>query len=326
MMLKQRVLLGLLMVCFTQGTLAQPSYPSKPIRIIVPFVAGGPTDVLARAVAPELAQALGVPVLIENKGGAGGGIGMDMLAKSAPDGYSLVLGLTGTNSINPYLYKNLPYDPITSFTPVAPLVSFVNAFMCNLKLPVNNVAELVAYAKANPQAISSGSGGNGTTAHLSLEVLKFISGAPIQHVPYKGTSPAMNDVIGGNLACMFDVLATSIPQIKAGTVKALAVTGGKRSRYVPDIPTMTESGLPGYDDTVSDLWYGLFAPAHTPQPIVERLNAEINQAMNTQAVKERMFAQGFERLKMSPEEFAAFLRVDLDKWGKVVRAAGIQAE
>jgi tripartite-type tricarboxylate transporter receptor subunit TctC len=224
------------------------------------------------------------------------------------------------------LYSKLPYDPIKSFAPVAPLVSFVNAFMCNLKLPVSNVAELVTYAKANPNAISSGSGGNGTTAHLSLEVLKFISGAPIQHIPYKGTSPAMNDVIGGNLACMFDVLATSIPQIKAGTVKALAVTGGKRSRYLPEIPTMTESGLPGYDETVSDLWYGLFAPAQTPKAIVDRLNAEVDKAMNTTAVKERMAAQGFERLKMTSDEFAVFLRADLDKWGKVVKAAGIRPE
>ena len=308
------------------SALAQSAYPIKPLRIIVPFVPGGPTDVLARAVAPELSQSLGVPVIIENKGGAGGGIGMEALAKAAPDGYSLALGLTGTNSINPYLYSRLPYDPITSFIPVAPLVSFVNAFMCNLKLPVSNVAELVTYAKANPNAISSGSGGNGTTAHLSLEVLKFISGAPIQHIPYKGTSPAMNDVIGGNLACMFDVLATSIPQIKAGTVRALAVTGGKRSRYLPEVPTMTESGLPGYDDTVSDLWYGLFAPAQTPKAIVDRLNAEVDKAMNTAAVKDRMSAQGFERLKMTPVEFALFLRADLDKWGNVVKAAGIRPE
>jgi len=308
------------------SALAQSAYPIKPLRIIVPFVPGGPTDVLARAVAPELSQSLGVPVIIENKGGAGGGIGMEALAKAAPNGYSLALGLSGTNSINPYLYSRLPYDPITSFIPVAPLVSFVNAFMCNLKLPVSNVAELVTYAKANPNAISSGSGGNGTTAHLSLEVLKFISGAPIQHIPYKGTSPAMNDVIGGNLACMFDVLATSIPQIKAGTVRALAVTGGKRSRYLPEVPTMTESGLPGYDDTVSDLWYGLFAPAQTPKAIVDRLNAEVDKAMNRAAVKDRMSAQGFERLKMTPEEFALFLRADLDKWGNVVKAAGIRPE
>ena len=325
-MLKYKWFAVFVLALFGASAFAQPSYPSKPIRIIVPFVPGGPTDVLARAVAPELSQSLGVPVIIENKGGAGGGIGMEMLAKAAPDGYSLVLGLTGTNSINPYLYSKLPYDPIKSFAPVAPLVSFVNAFMCTLKLPVTNVAELVAYAKANPNAISSGSGGNGTTAHLSLEVLKFISGAPIQHIPYKGTSPAMNDVIGGNLSCMFDVLATSIPQIKAGTVKALAVTGGTRSRYLPEVPTMTESGLPGYDETVSDLWYGLFAPAGTPQAIVERLNTEVDQAMSTSAVKERMAAQGFERLKMSPEEFAVFLRADLDKWGKVVKAAGIRAE
>jgi tripartite-type tricarboxylate transporter receptor subunit TctC len=305
---------------FSQG------YPNKPIRWLIPFSAGGPTDVLARAIAPKLSEALGVPVIVENKLGAGGSLAMDAVAKAAPDGYTIGMGHTGTQSINPHIYAKLPYDSLKDFAPITPVVSYVNVLVVNPNVPVKTVGELVAYAKANPEKVSFASGGTGATNHLSGELLKAVTGAPMLHVPYKGSAPALVDVIAGNATCMFDILVTSLPQIRAGKVRALAVTSAKRSHYAPDIPTMRESGVEGYEEAGSDLWFGVFAPAGTPKPIVDRLNAELVKALKTPEVVERIRVQAYEIWTLTPEEFAAFLRVEYAKWGKIVKLAGAKAD
>ena len=318
-------LAGLALAVAGTAALAQ-NFPNKPIRWLIPFSAGGPTDVLARAIAPKLGESLGVAVLVENRVGAGGSLAMDAVAKAAPDGYTIGMGHTGTQAINPHLYAKLPYDPLKDFAPITPVVSYVNVLVVNPNVPAKTVAELVAYAKANPGKANFASGGNGATNHLSGELLKALTGAPMVHVPYKGSAPALTDVIAGNATCMFDILVTSLPQIRSGKVRALAVTSGKRSPYAPEIPTMREAGVPGYDEAGSDLWFGAFAPAGTPKPIVDRLHAELVKALATPEVSERIRAQAYDTWTLSPEEFAAFLRTDHAKWGKVVKLAGAKAE
>ena len=308
------------------GAASAQNYPNKPIRWLIPFSAGGPTDVLARAIAPKLGESLGVAVLVENRVGAGGSLAMDAVAKAAPDGYTIGMGHTGTQAINPHLYAKLPYDPLKDFAPITPVVSYVNVLVVNPNVPAKTVAELVAYAKANPGKANFASGGNGATNHLSGELLKALTGAPMVHVPYKGSAPALTDVIAGNATCMFDILVTSLPQIRAGKVRPLAITSSKRSPYAPDIPTMKEAGVTGYDEAGSDLWFGVFAPAGTPKPVVDRLHAELVKALATPEVSERIRAQAYDTWTLAPEEFAAFLRTDHAKWGKVVKLAGAKAE
>ena len=311
---------------FASGhALAQP-YPNKPIRWLIPFSAGGPTDVLARAIAPKLSESLGVPVIVENKVGAGGSLAMDAVAKAAPDGYTIGMGHSGTQSINPHLYAKLPYDPVKDFAPVTPVVSYVNVLVVNPNVPVKTVAELVAYATANPDKVSFASGGTGATNHLSGELLKAVTGAPMLHVPYKGSAPALVDVMAGNATCMFDILVTSLPQIRGGKVRALAVTSAKRSSYAPDIPTMRESGITGYEEAGSDLWFGVLAPAGTPKPVIDRLHAELVKALKTPEVSERIRAQAYDVWTLAPEEFSNFLRTDFARWGKVVKFAGAKAD
>ncbi len=308
------------------GAASAQNYPNKPIRWLIPFSAGGPTDVLARAIAPKLGESLGVAVLVENRVGAGGSLAMDAVAKAVPDGYTIGMGHTGTQAINPHLYAKLPYDPLKDFAPITPVVSYVNVLVVNPNVPAKTVAELVAYAKANPGKANFASGGNGATNHLSGELLKALTGAPMVHVPYKGSAPALTDVIAGNATCMFDILVTSLPQIRSGKVRALAITSSKRSPYAPDIPTMREAGVQGYDEAGSDLWFGVFAPAGTPKPVVDRLHAELVKALATPEVSERIRAQAYDTWTLAPEEFAAFLRTDHAKWGKVVKLAGAKAE
>lgn len=302
------------------------AYPSKPITWLIPFSAGGPTDVLARAVAPKLSEALGVTVIVENRPGAGGGTAMVALAKAKPDGYTIGMGHTGTHAINPHLYKSLPYDPVKDFQPITPLVSYVNVLVVNPGLPVKTVAELVALAKSDPQRVTFASGGLGTTNHLSGEVLKALTGAPMTHIPYKGSGPALIDVMGGNVSCMFDILVTSLPQIRADKVRALAVTSAKRSPHAPDIPTMKEAGIEGYDQAGSGLWFGVFAPAGVPDTIVNRLNAELVKAMKTPQVQEQMRLQAYDEWTLSPAEYAAQLRADIAKWEPIVKASGAKLE
>ena len=309
------------------GPAAAQAWPAKSIKWIVPFPPGGPTDTLSRAVAQKLGEALGQPVVIENRGGAGGGLGMDALAKSPPDGYTIGLSTTGTHAINPALYgAKIPYDALKDFTPLTLAVSYVNILVINPNHPAKNVRELVDYAKANPGKVSFGSAGNGASNHLSGEVLKALTGAPMQHIPYKGSAPALTDVMAGNITFMYDIPNTSLPQIRAGRVRALAVTSPKRSPYAPEIPTMEEAGVPGYAEAGSDLWMGIMGPSGIPKPIAARLNAELIRVMRSPEVRERIRGQYFDPWTSTPEEFAAVIRADFAKWGKIVKASGARID
>ena len=303
------------------------AFPSKPIKWIVPFPAGGPTDSFSRPVAKKMSELVGQPVIVENIPGAGASIGMDRLAKSPPDGYTIGLATTGTHCINPHVYgKRLPHDPLKDFTPLTLAVKYTNVLVVNPKVPAKNVQELVAYAKANPGKVYFGSAGNGSSNHLSGELLKYITGSPMTHVPYKGSAPALTDVIAGNLTFMFDILVTVLPQVQAGKVRPLAVTSEKRSPYAADIPTMAESGVSGFTEAGSDLWFGIVGPAGITKAIAQTLNARLIEAMQTSEVRERMSAQAFELWTSTPEEFARVIRRDYDKWGKIVKAAGVKAD
>ena len=303
------------------------SYPSKPLRWIVPFPPGGSTDGFSRPLAAKLSELLGQPVVVENIGGAGASIGSDRIAKAAPDGYTIGLATTGSHAINPHIYgAKLPHDTIRDFTHIALAVSYVNVLVVNPNVPAKTVAELIAYAKANPGKVSFGSAGNGSSNHLSGEVLKVLTKAPMEHIPYKGSGPAMTDVMAGNITFMFDVLITSIPQMNAGRVRALAVTSAKRSPYVPEVATMDESGVPGYNEAGSDLWFGIVGPAGIPKPIVARLNEKLIEALRAPDMRQRIRIQAFDLWTSTPEEFTAVLKSDHAKWGKIVRAAGARID
>jgi len=305
------------------GAAAQAqTWPAKPIRWIVPFPAGGPTDSFSRPVAQKLSEELGVPVLIDNRAGAGGGIGVDAVAKSAPDGYTIGLGTTGTHAINPALYSRLAYDPLKDFAPLTLAVAYTNILVINPGMPIRNVGELVAYAKANPAKVTFGSAGNGSSNHLSGELLKSFTSAPMQHVPYKGSAAALTDVMAGNITYMFDILVTSIPQIRAGKVRALAITAPRRSPYIPEVPTMTESGVPGFDTVGGNLWFGMFAPAGTPRDVVTKLNLALVKALHQPEVREKMAAQAFDIVGSTPEEMMATMKSDHQNWAKVVKETG----
>ncbi|HTO49430.1 MAG TPA: tripartite tricarboxylate transporter substrate binding protein [Burkholderiales bacterium] len=308
------------------GACAQP-YPSKPIRYIVPFPPGGPTDTFSRALTAQLGEALGQPVVVENVPGAGASIGMDRLAKSPPDGYTIGLATTGSHAINPHLYgTKLTYNALTDFTPLTLAVSYVNVLVVNPAVPAKSVADLVAYAKANPGKVNFGSAGNGSSNHLSGELLKSLTGAPMQHVPYKGSAPALTDVVSGQLTFMFDILVTAVPQIRAGRVRGLAVTSAKRSPFAPDIPTMSESGVPGYAEAGADLWFGIVAPAGVPKPVVEKLNGELIRVLRSTTMRERISSQFFDVRTSTPAEFQKVIESDYEKWGKIVRASGARVD
>lgn len=315
-------------VCFAlPGASFAQAYPSKPLKWIVPFSAGGPTDSFSRPVAQKLSELLGQPVIVENLPGAGASIGMDRLAKSPPDGYTIGLATTGTHAINPHLYgKRLPHDTLKDFTPLTLAVKYTNVLIVNPNVPAKNVAELVAYAKANPDKVNFGSAGNGASNHLSGEVLKYVTGAPMAHIPYKGSAPALADVIGGSLTFMFDIFVTVLPQVQAGKVRALAVTSDKRSPHAPDIPTMAESGIQGFTEAGSDLWFGIVGPAGMPKAVVEILNAKLLEAMRTPEVRQRVNAQAFELWTSTPDEFTKVIRTDYDRWGKIVKASGAKID
>src|SRR5919106_2139120 len=305
---------------------AEP-YPSKPLKWIVPFSPGGPTDTLSRPLAQQLGELLGQPVVVENIPGAGASIGMDRLAKSGPHGYAIGLATTGTHCINPHLYgARLPHDTLKDFTPITLLVKYTNVLIVHPSVPAKNVAELAAYAKANPNKVTFGSAGNGSSNHLSGELLRHLTGAPMSHVPYKGSAPALSDVLAGNLTFMFDQLVTALPQFRAGKVRALAVTSEKRSRHAPDIPTMAESGIKGFTEAGSDLWLGIVGPAGIPKPILDKLNANLIEALNTPEMRKRVDAQAFELWTSTPAEFANVIRSERDKWGKIVKATGAKVD
>jgi len=323
--LLNKVLGFVFFLALSGASLAQP-YPSKPVKWIVPFPPGGPTDTFSRAAAQKLAELVGQPVVVENRAGAGAAIGMEALAKSAPDGYTIGLSTTGSHAINPHLYKNLAYDPVRDFAPITLAISYVNVLVVNPKLPIHNGAELVAYAKSHPGGATFGSAGNGSSNHLFGELLKTLTGAPMQHVPYKGSAAALTDVMAGNLTFMFDILNVSGPQIRAGRVRGIAVASAKRTPYMPELPTLAESGIKGFEQAGSDLWFGIMAPAKTPRPIIAKLNAALVAGLRSPDMRERIRAQSLDIWTSTPEEFAAVLKSDLARWGKVVRASGARID
>ena len=296
------------------------SYPNKPIRLVVTFPSGGAPDILARLFS-EKAQ-LGQPVVVDNKPGAGGNIGADFVAKSAGDGYTLVLGTVGTHSINGSLYDKMPYDMVKNFSPVSLIASAPNLLVVNNNVPAKTVPEFVAYLKANPDKLSFGSPGVGTSVHVSGELFKSMTGTKMTHVPYKGRQFAIPDLVGGSIQLMFDNMPSALPMAREGKIRALAVTTAKRSSAAPDIPTIAES-IPGFEATT---WFALFAPAGTPKPVVDKLHAEVLRVFRLPEVAERLKTLGLEAVLSSPEELAAYQASEIVKWTKVVKESGAKAE
>ncbi len=302
---------------------APATFPTKPIRLIVPFPPGGSTDILARAIGQKLTEAWGQSVVIDNRPGAGGIIGMETAAKAAPDGYTLVMGHVGTLAANPALYKSLPYDPVKDFAPVTLIAMVPNVLVVGPAVPSKNVAELVALAKSKPGKLDYGSGGNGSAAHLATEYFKLKAGIDVQHVPYKGTAPALADLLGGQIAFIITGLPPVLPHVKAGKLRILGVASAQRLKQFPDIPTIAESGVPGYEATQ---WYGILAPAATPKDLVAKLNRDVVHALKEPSVAEKLAAEGADPVGDTPEQFGAFIRSEIDLWGKVIRATGAKVE
>jgi len=300
------------------------SYPAKPIHFVVPFPPGGPLDIMARGIGGKLQGAWGQPVIVENKPGAGGGIGADFVAKSPGDGYMLLMGAVSTHAINPYLYAKIPYDPVKDFTPVTLVAQVPNVLVVNPSLPVKSVKELIDHAKAKPGALSFASGSTGSTGHLAGELFKTMAGVDMVHIPYKGAAPAMLDLLAGQTQLMFDNIANALPQIKAGKLRALAVTTLKRSPALPDLPTIDESGLRGFDLTT---WFGVFLPAGMPKELVDKLNGEIVKALDSKELRERLTTMGAEPPSITvPAEFAAFVQREMVKYERVVKASGARVD
>ena len=319
----RRLLAGLLLLAAAGNALAQ-SWPARPIRLIAPYAAGGPIDISARLLAPKLQEALGQPVVVENRPGAGGNIGADFVAKSAPDGYALVIGAIATHAINPWLFAGLPYDPIRDFRHVALIVQVPNVLVVNNELPAKSVQDLVALAKERPGKLDFASGSTGSTGHLAGEMFKLMTGTYMVHIPYKGAAPAVTDLMAGRVHLMFDTLASALPNLKAGKVRALAVTTRQRSSFLPQLPTLDEAGLKGFDMTT---WWGVMAPAKTPDAVVQRLNAEIFKALELSDVKERLRAMGSEPPRIrTPEAFTAFVAAELKTYGDLVRRSGAKPD
>jgi len=302
---------------------AQPAWPAKPVRLVAGFAPGGISDILARVVGARLGEALGQPVLVENRAGASGTIGADFVAKSAPDGYTLFLGVNATQSIAPSLYPKLPYNPATDFAPITIAAVTPVLLVTHPSLPVKNVKDLIAIARAQPGQLNYASTGTGAVPHLTTELFSLRAGVKMNHVPYKGGAPAMLDLVAGQVSLMFDNIPTAIAQVRAGKVRALAVAQSKRTPAASDIPTMGESGFPGFE-VIS--WQGFLAPAGTPVPVINRLNAEIIKVLALPDVRERLTAQGIEIRTSTPAEFAAMIRADAEVWAKVIKATGVRIE
>jgi tripartite-type tricarboxylate transporter receptor subunit TctC len=307
---------------------AQGNWPTRPVRIIVPFAAGGTTDILARAVAPELSKAFGQQFIVDNRAGAGGNVGTEIVARSPPDGYTLLMGTVGTHGINRALYDKLPYDPIKDFVPITLVAGVPNVMVMQTEkaraMGINNVADFIRYAKAHPGKLNMASSGNGTSIHLSGELFKSMSGIYMVHFPYRGSGPALLDMVGGTMDVMFDNLPSSMPQIKAGRLKALAVTSAQRSAALPDVPTIEQAaGLKGFD---ASSWFGLLAPAGTSPDIVNRIQQEVAKSLNTPAIKEKMLAQGAIPSGNTPAEFARLIDSEHRKWARVVKDSGAKVD
>jgi tripartite-type tricarboxylate transporter receptor subunit TctC len=323
MKLRTLTLLALLLLV-AANAVGQEAYPAKPIRVLVGFAPGGGTDLMARIVAPRRGEKLGQPVIIENRPGVGGNLATEAVARAAPDGYTLLMGTIAALAINPSLYRNLPFDPVKDLTPISLGVSLSNVVVVNSSLAVKTLPELIALARQQPGRISYSSSGNGTAGHLSGALFESMADVRLLHVPYKSGGLAMNDLIGGQVNMSFAAAPGAIPQIKAGKLRALAVTTRTRSAFLPEVPTVAEaSGIKGYE---SSNWYGLVGPAKLAKPIVDKLNAAMVETLNDPGIREKLAQQGLEPTPSSPEEFSAFLRAELAKWAKVVKDTGSQPD
>lgn len=311
------------LACLAGGSAAAQNYPTRPIRLVVPFTPGGSTDILARLIGQKLGETWGQQVIIDNRPGAGGNIGVELTAKSTPDGYTLVMGHIGTFGVNPTLYAKLPYDPIRDFQPITLVAKVPNMLAVNLSVPAKSVKELVALAKAKPGTLNFGSGGNGSAAHLAGEYFKLLAKIDIVHIPYRGTAPAMTDLIAGQIGMMITGVPPLLQQVKAGKLRALAVATAQRLPLLPDLPTIAEAGVPGYEATQ---WYGILAPAGTPRAIVSKLHQGIAQALTRPEVKERLAADAAEPVGNTPEEFGAFIKAEIARWAPVIKASGARPD
>ncbi len=310
------------------GAQAQGAWPTKPVRIVVPFAPGGTTDILARAVAPELSRAFGQQFIVDNKAGAGGNLGADIVAKAPNDGYTLLMGTVGTHAINKSLYSKMPFDPQKDFAPVTLVAGVPNVMVMGTdtakNLGINSVPDFIQYAKSHPGKLNMASSGNGTSIHLAGELFKTMTGVFMTHIPYTGSGPALLGVVSGNVDVMFDNLPSSMPLIKGGKLKAFAVTSAQRSAAMPDLPTVEEAGkLKGFE---ASSWFGLLAPAGTPPDIVNRIQQEVLKALGTPAIKEKMLGQGAIPSGNTPTEFAKFIDLEIRKWAPVVKASGAKVD
>ena len=315
--------LGLALTFVTAPVVAQDGYPNRPVRMIVPFPAGGTTDIFARLVGDKLAKSLGQQFVIDNRGGAGGNIGSDAVAKAEPDGYTILMGTVGTHAINPSLYARMPYDVMRDFAPVAFVAGVPNILVVNPKnVKATTVPEFIAEVKASPRKLNFASSGNGTSIHLSGELFKQLTGVDMQHVPYRGSGPAINDLVAGQVDLMFDNLPSSIEQVRAGNLRGIALTSAKGVPAMPNTPTIAET-VPGFE---ASSWFGVFAPAKTPRPIIDKLNAEIRKAIDDEELKRRFADIGGEIRAYTPAEFGEFVKSEIEKWAKVVKASGAKIE
>lgn len=299
------------------------NYPARPIRIIVAYTPAGTTDILARAIGQKMSERWGQPVIVENRPGAAGNIGTELAAKATPDGYTLIMGTAGTHGINVSLYKKLNWHSLRDFAPVSLVAMVPNIMVVNNSLPIKNVKELIAYAKANPGKLSYGSPGNGSTAHLSMELFKSMTGTNLVHIPYKGSAGVLADVMGGQIAVTIDNMPVYLPQVKAGKIRALAVSPAKRSSAAAEIPTIAESGVPGYD---SGAWFGLLAPAGTPKTVVDKLSDETARILKLPDVSKRISELGAEPVGSTPAQFTALIKEEIAKWAKVIKDANVELQ
>ena len=312
------LILAVIIALVSSAAALAQSFPNKPIRLIVPFPPGGPTDIVARPLAQLLGEALKQPVVIENKGGAGGSIGADLVAKSAPDGYTLFMATVGTHAINAALYRKLPYDPVKDFTPIALVASAPVAVVVNPAAQIGSVQDLIAQAKANPGKVSFGSAGAGTPGHLTGEMFAAAAGVKLQHVPYKGSAPAVTDLLGNQIPMMFDPVQSVLAHVKSGKLRALAISGKTRSPILPDVPTLDEAGVKDFETTA---WWAVFSPANVPADVVAILRAELDKIVRSEAFKQKLGDLGVQP-SSAPLSLPEFQKAEILKWGKAVRDSG----
>jgi tripartite-type tricarboxylate transporter receptor subunit TctC len=315
-----RLLTACFILAFSCAAAAQ-DYPNRPLRLIVTVPPGGAADFIARLVGGKLSESLGQPVLVENRGGAGGTIAADAVAKAAPDGYTVLQNSITTHGVGPHLYSKLPYDPVKDFTPVSGLALLPLIMAVNAELPARTVNEVIGYAKTNP--VNFASSGNGGAPHMAAELFKSVTGAPLTHVPYKGSGPAVADLVGGRVQIMFDAAPSLIAHIRSGRLRVLGAASAERNRLLPEVPTFGELGYP---KVAVSLWYGLLSPAGTPKPVVEKLNREAARALTSPEVRDKLQAQGAEPMPGTPEAFAAFMQEEMAKWAPVVKQAGVKLD